>query len=148
MSICVTASEVTAMKKDEFISHVQQLTNLSKEHAEDGTKIVLEILSRRLTLGESKDVSSQLPKGIKEMWDGDGFLTQVLAIPPSGLDYKTAFELYHLVQQKIDKQGLPIGAERLVTAVFHVLKEQIDAGEQKDIMAQLPTEIKQILAEA
>jgi uncharacterized protein (DUF2267 family) len=134
------------MNKPEFVKRVQQLTNLpDTETAEDGTVIVLSMLSHRLTPEESKDVEAQLSRDLKNVWNSDTWIMNFLSLSRQfQLRYRRKEELYSLIDNEIDKQQLPIGAEQLAMAVFHVLKEQITPGEIDDIAAQLPTDIEQV----
>lgn len=134
------------MNKDEFIKRVQALTGLpEKQMAEDGARIVLSLLSHRLTPEEAKDVADQLTQDMKNFWNSDTWIINFLSISRQWqLKYRKKAELYSLISNEIDKLRLPIGAEQLALAVFHVLKEQIAPGEVEDIAVQLPEEIEDI----
>ncbi len=134
------------MNKGQFVKQVQEITELpSKEMADDGARIVLSLLSHRLTSEESKNVASQLSTDMKNYWNSDTWITNFLTLSRQfQLKYRHKTELYSLISNEIEKLQLPIGAEQLATAVFHVLKEQISTGEIEDIAGQLPHDIEQV----
>ena len=134
------------MNKVQFINEVQDLTHLStRDQAEEGTMIVLSLLSHRLTPDESKDVASQLQSDLKKLWNSDTWFSNFLSISKHHqLKYRRKEELFAMIRNELDKKQLQIGAEQLAIAVFHMLKEQITEGEVKDIAAQLPDEIEEI----
>lgn len=134
------------MHKPEFVKKVQELTQLPDEKtAEEGTHIVLSLLSHRLTPEESRDVEAQLTEDMKNVWNSDTWITNFLTLSRQWqLKYRHKEELFSLITNEIEKKRLPIGAEQLATAVFHVLKEQISPGETQDIADQLPMDIKDV----
>lgn len=134
------------MERVQFVRKVQEFTQLpTLEMAEEGVHIVLSLLSHRLTPEESKDVAAQLTPEMKRLWKSDTWIVNFLSLSHQGqLKYRHKEELYALIRNELDKSQLPIGAEQLALAVFHVLKEQITAGEIEDIAAQLPDDIEQV----
>lgn len=134
------------MNKGEFVKRVQEFTGLpEKTMAEEGSRIVLSLLSHRLTPEESQDVAHQLSRDMKNFWNSDTWIVNFLSISRQAqLKYRKKAELYSLISNEIDKVHLPIGAEQLAVAVFHVLKEQISPGEAQDIAVQLPEEIEDV----
>lgn len=134
------------MNKAEFVKRVQEITQLpTQEMAEEGTHIVLSLLSHRLTPAEAKNVADQLPRDLQNVWNSDTWITNFLTLSRQWqLKYRKKEELYSLIDNELQKSRLPIGAEQLAMSVFHVLKEQISAGEALDIAAQLPQDIEQV----
>jgi uncharacterized protein (DUF2267 family) len=134
------------MNKGQFVKRVQELTGLEDQRmAEEGTRIVLSLLSHRLTPEEKQDVADQLTQDMKNMWNSDTWIINFLSISRQyQLKYRKKEELYSLISNEIDKVCLPIGAEQLATSVFHVLKEQIAPGEIEDIADQLPDDIESL----
>jgi len=60
---------VIKFKRREFIDRVKQDGKLkSSSKAEKVVKAVFNALKSQVSEGEAKDVESQLPKGLKEMW--------------------------------------------------------------------------------
>ncbi len=60
---------VIKFKRSEFIERILQDGKLkSPEEAEKVVKAVFNALKSQVSEGEAKDVASQLPKGLKEMW--------------------------------------------------------------------------------
>lgn len=134
------------MSKTAFVNQVQELAQLpTPDLAEDGTMIVLSLLSHRLTPDERRDVASQLPVDVKRLWNSDTWFSNFISISKhQQLKYRKKEELYAMIRNETDKRQMDIGAEQLATAVFHTLKQQITPGESEDIAAQLPTDIKQV----
>lgn len=134
------------MNRGEFVKTVQALTGLpDKAMAEEGIQIVFSLFSHRLTPEEAKDVASQLSQDMKSLWYSDTWINHFLSISRQfQLRYRKKAELYSLVENEISKRQLPVGAEQLTQAVFHVLKEQIAPGEADDIASQLPAEIESV----
>ena len=134
------------MNKGRFLNRLQEMTRLdSREQVEDGAHIVLSLLSHRLTQDEKRDVAGQLSRDMQGLWNSDTWVTNYLSL--SGqyqLKYRKKEELLSLVDNELEKRHLGIGAEKLVVCVFHVLKEQISAGEIEDIGAQLPKDIEEL----
>lgn len=134
------------MHKAEFVYKVQEMTGLpTSELAEDAAMIVLSLLSHRLTPNESNDVGEQLPRDLRQLWNSDTWISNFLTLSrQQQLKYRKKEELYSLIRNEIDKRQIQVGAEQLASAVFHILKEQVSAGESEDIAAQLPEDIEQI----
>jgi uncharacterized protein (DUF2267 family) len=134
------------MHKRAFVKEVQELTALPDvEMAEQGTQIVLSLLSHRLTPNEAKDVAAQLTPDLKSVWNSDTWITNFLSISRQfQLKYRKKEELYSLISNEVEKRQLPVGAEVLAMAVFHVLKENITDGEAQDIADQLPRDIEDV----
>lgn len=134
------------MNKVQFLHQVQDLTGLAtSEETEAATMIVLSLLSHRLTPDEKEDVSSQLPKDLKGLWNSDTWFSNFITISrQKQLKYRKKEELFAMIQNETDKKQLTIDANRLATAVFSTLKQQISRGEVEDIAAQLPEDIEQI----
>lgn len=131
------------MNKDEFVKKVMdQLEIQDKNVAERGIQFVLSILSHRMTEEESHDVADQLPQDLKRMWNNQVWITNYFFLSGKRLNYRHKAQLLSLVENEILRENLPLHAEKLTQAVFHVLKEHITVGESGDIVAQLPEEIK------
>lgn len=134
------------MNKDEFVKQVQEQTGLpSKEAAEEGSQIVLSLLSHRLTPEEACNAGAQLESELRRMWNSDTWINNYLSISGQHqqLRFRKKEEMFSLIQNEIEKRDLPVGAQQLATSVFHVLKEQISEGEIEDIADQLPDDIEQ-----
>jgi len=128
------------MNKGEFVHRVQAKAGLSERaQAEKATTAVLHTLCGRLTRDEACDLEAQLPQGLDEMCHGSILSRLVARVKgPSRLD-KDAFV------KNVAKEGELADvsvAERVTSAVFHTLKEQITAGEAEDVAAQLPRNLK------
>ncbi len=137
------------MNKDLFIKKVMEFGNIHDKYAaEKGVQIVFSILSHRLTEKEAQDAASQLPKDLKKMWENGVWITSYFGMSNKRLNYKHKAQLFSLIENEILREQLPLHAEDLTIAVFHVLKEQITAGEISDITAMLPDELKEFFKAA
>lgn len=104
------------------------------------TTAVLHALRDRLTTDEADQVFAQLPTELKEVWaEGDVAQREPIKMKRQ--------EFYERVVQDA---GLPSTREArwMTLAVFAALKEQISPGEARDVMAQLPQDLKELWDEA
>lgn len=104
------------------------------------TAAVLHALRDRLTTDEADQVFAQLPTELKEVWaEGDVAQREPIKMKRQ--------EFYERVVQDA---GLPSTREArwMTLAVFAALKEQISPGEARDVMAQLPQDLKELWDEA
>lgn len=138
------------MDKRAFLERIKARTGMTDDvKTQDATKIVLTLLSHRITEGEAKDVSSQLTKDMKGLWEGNTWITEFLSLTGKRMvKYHKKEELYSLVENELKRRGIVVHTEELVNAVFRTLKEQISEGEVSDIGSQLPPPIKELWAVA
>ena len=104
------------------------------------TAAVLHSLRDRLTTDEADQVFAQLPEELKEVWaQGEAAEREPL---------KMTREAFY--ERVLRDAGLPSKREArwMTLAVFAALKEQISPGEARDVMAQLPKDLKEIWDEA
>jgi uncharacterized protein (DUF2267 family) len=104
------------------------------------TAAVLHALRDRLTRDEANQLSAQLPLELKEVWaEGD---------EPEREPVKMNLEEF--CERVRGEARLPSAREArwMVLAVFAALKEQISPGEARDVMAQLPQDLKELWDEA
>mgnify|MGYP000028726189 CR=1 FL=1 len=121
------------MDKGQFLKRIQQYANIrTRERAEELCKIVFHLLSARLTEDESGDLKSQLPSGIKEMWE---------EVEEKGVIKFHKDEFLERIMMEGRLESIVI-AEIVAKTVFKVLKEQITKGEADDVAAQLPKDLK------
>jgi len=132
------------MNKDIFVKKVMELANIEdKEAAERGVQIVFSLLSYRLTEEEQSDVAAQLPDELKRMWNNRVWAPNFFRLSGKRLKYRHKIELMSLVDNEIKRENLPLHAESILQAVFHVLKELISKGESDEIAMMLPGEIRE-----
>jgi uncharacterized protein (DUF2267 family) len=104
------------------------------------TAAVLRALRDRLTPGEADQVMAQLPREIKEIWqDGDTPDRRPLKMHRD--------EFYERVRRETGVASRR-DARWLTLAVFRALQQQLSPGEAADVLAQLPTDLKETWAEA
>lgn len=131
--------------KGEFLHKLQANVGLAdRDSAEMVTRSVLTTLRSRISKEEAEDVEAQLPQDLKPLWHGN--LLEQAKTTLTGPNKLTK-------DQFVDKvaEDLHISREqaiRSVEGVFHLLKEQISAGEAKDVMDQLPKALKVIWLES
>ena len=115
-------------------------------HQEDRTVVkrataaVLHALRDRLTTDEADQLFAQLPEELKEIWaEGEEAEREPIKMRRE--------EFYERIVQDA---GLPSTREArwMTLAVFAALKEQISPGEARDVMAQLPKDLKELWDEA
>lgn len=129
------------MEWREFIRHVQKYGEIENEkRTEELIRVVFYLLSARLTIAEGEDLEAQLPKEIRAMWD------EVKETRVNVIKFKMDEFLERVMTDgKLeDKEE----AEKVIKAVFKTLKEQVSAGEAKDVASQLPEHLKEMWLEA
>lgn len=122
------------MRPEKFFTKVQKYSNLAdREKCKEVCRVVFKLLSARLTEDESKDLKSQLPSTLKNMWERE-----------AGRDvikfHKDDFLERVMIEGKLENIRT---AEDVTKAVFKALKEQISPGEAEDVNAQLPKDLKE-----
>jgi uncharacterized protein (DUF2267 family) len=104
------------------------------------TAAVLHALRDRLTTDEADQLFAQLPQELKEVWaEGEEAVREPVKMKRE--------EFYERI---VRDAGLPSTREArwMTLAVFAALKEQISPGEARDVMAQLPRDLKELWDEA
>jgi len=127
------------MQPEKFCSRVQEYAGIGdRDRCKQLCGIVFNLLSMRLTEDESRNLWSQLPIGLKEMWNfkHDG---KVLKIHRE--------EFMQIVMNEGDLDSTE-AAEDVIRGVFRALKEQITIGETGDVTAQLPGDMKDLWGSA
>ncbi|MCI0454260.1 MAG: DUF2267 domain-containing protein [Candidatus Dadabacteria bacterium] len=123
------------MDKGQFLKRVQEYAHINaRERAEELCKVVFHLLSARLTENESRDLMSQLPSGIKEMWE---------EVEEKGVIKFHKDEFLERIMMDGRLESI-LMAEVVANTVFKVLKEQITKGEADDVAAQLPRHLKEM----
>lgn len=104
------------------------------------TAAVLHALRDRLTTDEADQLCAQLPTELKEIW-AEG---EVAEREPIKMKRQEFYE------RVVQDAGLPSTREArwMTLAVFAALKEQVSPGEARDVMAQLPQDLKELWDEA
>ena len=104
------------------------------------TAAVFHALRDRLTPNEADQVFAQLPEPLKRIW-GEGEEAEREPIKMNREEF---------CERVLRDAGLPSKREArwMILAVFAALKEQISPGEARDVMAQLPKDLKELWDEA
>lgn len=122
------------MQPEKFFTRVQEYTDISdREKCRELCNIVFNLLSKRLTEDESRNLWSQLPEGLKKMWHFEH--EKVLKIHRD--------EFIQMVKENGGLENTEI-AEKVIRGIFRTLKEQITIGETGDVTAQLPGDMKDL----
>lgn len=121
------------MQLHEFLGRIQQHAQLnSREDALGATRATLETLSERIQGGEPKDLASQLPQLLKDfVHEGEG----------------ERFGTDEFFRRVADREGVDESeGRRHAQAVLRTIREAVDSGEMKDVMAQLPQEYRALFS--
>ena len=113
--------------------------------ARHGTKAVLQTLHWRLSEGEADDIEATLPPELKKLWRGNW--PMIMAKKVGWVDKLDKEQFIAQVKGRA-RLGTPAAAERLSSAVIHVLKEAIPRGETKDMLSQLPEDLRRFIKAA
>ena len=104
------------------------------EESRQAAGAVLRALRDRLTVDEAAQAAAQLPRELKRLWAGG----HRPSIRPLKLRRREFLE-----RVRVDAGLKTLNqAERVTDAVYAGLKDQLSEGEAKDIMAQLPRDLK------
>jgi uncharacterized protein (DUF2267 family) len=118
---------------DEFIRSVAQGAGISREDAERLTAATLRTLAERITGGEAEDLAAQLPRELQLYLTGVG-------------EEAERFDVDVFVARVAERAGTdPDQALAHVGAVFATLREAVTTGELKDIAAQLPDGLRDLV---
>ena len=122
---------------NEIAGHMGEGTTKQQAHA--ALRAVLHALRDRLNVNEAAQLAAQLPLLVRgvyyEGWDP--------AKTPLKIRHREEFiDLVRQYLGKIDN----VEPEVATKAVFDVLREHVSAGEIEDVLAEMPQEIRQLLA--
>jgi uncharacterized protein (DUF2267 family) len=107
----------------------------SREQAELALEIVLSSVLRRLTPGEAKNLSAQLPSLLRQAVDG---------LLPGPDKLITAETITAELSERLQLDGP--GAEAALSAVASALNETVSPGQMDDVRAQLPQDLRAIFS--
>lgn len=122
------------MKSDEFVKHVRERAEISREDAESASRSTLAVLAERLEAGEAADLASQLPED----------LAQAVGRPTGSGE---PFSVRDFVERVADRESIaPNDADKRVRAVFATLQEAVTGGQLEDVLSQLPTDYLELMS--
>ena len=121
------------MKYEEMVALVAGETGLTRDAAEESIVATLNVLAERVTADEMRDLLAQLPKALQAR----------VQIPPQ----PTSFTLDEFIARvdRIATSDDGARSEARVRASFAVLTEAVNAGEIRDIAAQLSDDYAELL---
>ncbi len=136
-------------KGHQIVHEVMKELGIEDEHkAFRLLRAVLQTLRDRLPASEGKDFASQLPMVLKAVWC-DGW--DPTKVPDKNIKHRQDF-LERIMNHPGIKRPADIKdleeAERVALAVFRVLKNHISYGEVKDVLGELPEDIREMLEKA
>lgn len=138
------------MTERHFVQEVAEALRCDPQRAEAAIFAVFQELRHRITAGEAADVASQLPTGLKRLWnEGDGGRWERPDRPVEKI-HRDEFIGHVRHRAALSDDG---EAERSVRAVFHALQRLLGSptgreGEAWDIFSQLPKDLKQLWLDA
>jgi uncharacterized protein (DUF2267 family) len=120
---------------DQLITIVQQKAGISRKQAEAATRATLQTLAERLSAGEARDVTAQLPPELAPY------------LPPHG--DAEGFDLEEFLRRMAEREGVDVPtAEEHARAVFAALRRTVDPDEIEDLAAELPKDFAPLVSEA
>jgi len=124
------------VKYEEMVTFVADETGLSRDAAEESIVATLNVLAERVTASEVRDLLAQLPKALQSR----------VQIPPQPTSF-TLDEFIGRVEGIVPTDDNASAATR-VRASFAVLTDAVNAGEMRDITAQLSDDYAEFLGRA
>jgi uncharacterized protein (DUF2267 family) len=136
----VDAIERTVQKTNEWVADLaRELGTESRAYAWRALRGYLQVLRDRLTIDEAAQLAAQLPQLLRGVfWEGFDPGHQ-----PEPIRDRETFLTTLAQRAQLDD---PAEAERVAAAATRVLRRHITPGELDDALAQLPTEIRELLA--
>src|SRR5262245_28366264 len=138
------------MTERHFVQEVAGTLRCDPQRADSVIFAVFQELSHRLTAGEAADVASQLPTGLKRLWNGGAVERRESSDRPVEKIHRA-----ELIGRVRWRAVLPDDneAERAVRAVFRALQRLLGSptgreGEAWDIFSQLPKDLKELWLDA
>lgn len=123
------------MEQDEFIHLVHERLGGSRDIAERVVRSTLETLGQRLPSAEAEDLAAQLPPPLATYLQQTAQQDEEFPVE----------EFYERVAELGDL--LPEDAEDQAKAVLTVLNDAVSAGQISDLLAALPADYGDLLAE-
>jgi uncharacterized protein (DUF2267 family) len=118
-----------------FLTTVEREAQVSREEAERAARATLETLGERLSVGEARDVASELPGELRP-----ALQTDTNAQP---------FHLDEFLRRVAEAEGvMPAEAERHARAVFAALGAAVSDDELADLASELPKDFGALLETA
>ena len=138
------------MTERHFVQEVAGALQCDPQRAESVIFAVFQELRHRITASEAADVASQLPTGLKRLWNEGAVKPREPSDRPVEKIHRVEF-IGHVRQRAV----LPDDdeAERAVRAVFRALQRLLGSpsgreGEAWHVFSQLPKDLKQLWLDA
>lgn len=124
-----------------WLHEVGDVLGPNRQRAYHALRAVLHCLRDRLTVDEAAHLAAQMPLLIR------GIYYEGWAPARTPVKYRSVEAFTEAVGQRL-AGGPPMDAGEAIKAVFATLKKHCAAGEIDDVLAQLPADLKPLLAEA
>jgi uncharacterized protein (DUF2267 family) len=122
------------VNNDAFIEAVARQAEVPYDQAEVLTHATLETLAERVTGGEARDLASELPKALRQDLR-------------KARDTAESFDRGEFVRRVGVRAGTDAAtAGSGASAVLTTLREGVSTGEFKDLVSQLPKDVRELIA--
>lgn len=134
----------TLQQTEIWVSEVaKELGEPDKHRAFQGLRVTLHVLRDRMNLGEAANLGSQLPILLSgfyfENWKPEKNATNKERTKEGFLN-----QIREQMQQFFKQDGAEVDPEKLACAVFKVLAQHVTAGEVKNVVHNMPSEVKEL----
>jgi uncharacterized protein (DUF2267 family) len=134
----VDGVERSVHKTNDWLSDLEELLGVNREEAWRILKAFLQVLRDELTLDEAAHLAAQLPLVLRgAFYEGFDPSSQ-----PAKLRQRERFLELLAERARLDGTG---EAQRAAQAAATVLRRHVTEGELDDVLAQLPSEVRQVL---
>lgn len=123
---------------EEWIAQVSYSLGCDEEHGYRALRAGLQALRDRLSVDEAAQLGAQLPTLIRGLYY-EGWSPHRVPIL-----VRSREEFYDLIRRPYSPLDPSVDPERIAIAVFELVSTRISQGEVDDMMATLPTPIKEL----
>lgn len=117
----------------EFLERVAEHVQLSPRAVEPMVRVTFEGLRRMLSVAESHDLASQLPRDLRELW-----------LPAAPARPLSRFEEF-LHELRANPLVPPEQERQAAEAVLCTLAQRLSGGEARDLLEELPRRLRELL---
>jgi uncharacterized protein (DUF2267 family) len=125
----------TVHKTNSWLKQIGQQLNIDRRHSYQALRAVLHSLRDRLSVQEAADLSDQLPMLVR------GIFFEGWRPADVPVRIRSREEFLALIAMQFPPSQ-PVDAEQAANAVFQVLEDHVTAGEIRDVLQNLPQDIR------